>query len=80
MAQKKILSEQGKLQLRDFVRGAVLAVIAAVLTPLVQSAGNGEWTIDWPIIGNTALIAFLGYIGKNLGEPTKEIIIKDDKK
>lgn len=76
MATKTIISKQGELQARDFIRGAVLAVIAAVITPLIQSAGNGEWTIDWPTIGNTALIAFLGYIGKNLAEPTKEITVK----
>lgn len=72
---KTIVSKQWTLQLRDFIKGAALAVIAAIITPIIQSLGNGALTIDWPIIGNTALIAFLGYIAKNYVEPTKEVTI-----
>lgn len=74
--EKTIVSKQWRWQLRDWIKGAGLAVIAAVITPIIQSVGNGAITIDWPTIGNTALIAFLGYIGKNLAEPTKEVTIK----
>lgn len=72
MANKVILSPQFTLQARDFLKGAILAVIASV-APLVQSTLNsGELTFNWKAIGITALGTFVAYIVKKfaLDPPT----------
>lgn len=71
MATKVILSEQFKLQLRDFVIGAIMAVGAAII-PLVQATiSAGQLTFDWKAIGTMALGTFMAYVGKKFFENPK---------
>lgn len=73
---KEILSEQYTLNLRDFLRGAVLAILAAVL-PLVEgSLSAGELTFNWKAIGITAIGAFVAYIGRAFFEKTKVVTVQ----
>ena len=62
-------SELFKLNLRDFIKGAFLAVIASVLTPVMAAANTGDFdalvSLDWASIGKTALTVFIAYLLKN---------------
>lgn len=72
MANKVILSPQFTLQARDFLKGAILAVISSV-APLVQATlDRGELTFNWKAIGITAVGTFVAYIIKKfaLDPPT----------
>lgn len=62
-----------KLNLRDISKGAVSAVVAAVLFAVVGAFGEPNFSVftaDWLAIGtmatNAAVAAFVGYLGKNL--------------
>lgn len=72
MAKNVIVSPKYSLQIRDFLKGALIAVIASV-APLIQATiDSGELTFNWKAIGITALGTFVAYIVKNfLLEPAK---------
>lgn len=54
------------LNAKDFAKGAFMFVLSAVITYIIQAFGNGSLTnIDWSIVGNVAVTAFLSYILKN---------------
>jgi hypothetical protein len=53
-----------KLGWRDFVKGAVLAVAAAVLV-VVQGAVASNSAIDWSVVLQVAEGAFVSYVLKN---------------
>lgn len=61
-----------KLNAKDFVRGAVSAVIAAIVGVALGLFGAdfNVFTADWGAIGqtvvNAAFYGFVGYLGKNL--------------
>ena len=80
MADKKIESKQFTLQMRDAVKGLVIAVLTAVITVVYASLEAGSLNFDWKMIGTTALTAALAYIMKNWLEPTKSITIHENKK
>ena len=52
------------LNLRDFIKGAILAVIVPALLTIQQSLGKPP--IEWKLIGTTAIVTFIGYLIKNL--------------
>ena len=57
-----------RLASNDFVKGAAVAVLAAVFTYLASmfSTPNFDlFAIDWVYIGKVALTAFIAYIAKN---------------
>ena len=56
------------LNLRDFAKGALYAVLAAVLGELSIVVGAGELfeTGSWVVIGMIALSTFISYVGANL--------------
>jgi len=54
----------------DFLRGAVLAVITAVLTAILEMLKNTGLTLsleDGQQVLQIAVVAFVGYLLKNLG-------------
>ena len=56
-----------RLNLSDFEKGLILAIIVAVLTYLQQAIGEGGFSgINWQIVINTAVLAGIGYLLKNL--------------
>lgn len=64
----------GKLQLNDWTKGLITAVIAAVLTVLLEllkQKGLDITVIEWQNVGVIALTAGLSYILKNLGTDEK---------
>lgn len=55
------------LNLTDLTKGLVVAVLTAVITYLYKALQSGDFTsLDWKIVGTTALIAAIGYLSKNL--------------
>lgn len=59
-----------KLSSNDFVKGAVVAVIAAVFATLAQwfnAPGFGFASFQWDELGKVAVMAFIAYMSKNLG-------------
>jgi len=74
MEQKAIVSTQWTLNLRDLLRGGIVAAISPVFTVLIQSLNAGDFTISWKSILNVAIISFLTYLSKNFVEPSKVIV------
>lgn len=74
MEQKIIESKQWSLQLRDLLRGGIVAAVTPVFTIILQSLQAEELTVNWKSILNVAIIAFCGYILKNFVEPSKIIL------
>lgn len=52
-----------KLNLRDFLKGAALAVIVPALLAIQQSLTTPP--VNWKAIGVAALATFIGYLIKN---------------
>jgi Na+/proline symporter len=71
--QKVTSSGKWAVDLRDIVKGLVLAVIVPVITVILQSAESGSFKLDWQAIATTALSALSGYILYKLPQPAKEI-------
>ena len=55
------MSELYKLNLVDFLEGAVSAVGGAVIGTLIEMLKTG-WSIDWRQVGLFALVSFLTYL------------------
>jgi len=55
------------LTLSDFLKGLVVAVLAAALTILMQSIQTGTFIIDWKAMIFTSIAAAIAYLIKNLG-------------
>jgi hypothetical protein len=54
------------LNLADFGKGLLLAVLTSVLTIVYTTVQSGSLLIDWTMVGTTALTTGLAYILKNL--------------
>lgn len=80
MAEKVILSPKYSLQLRDFLKGALLAVITAVFPIIQSSLEKGELSFNWKLIATVSASAFIAYIAKNFFfEPTQVTTVYDSK-
>lgn len=55
-----------KLQVADFVKGLLLAILTSVITIISTTIEAGSLTFDWKLIGKVALVSALGYLTKNL--------------
>lgn len=53
------------LNLKDLVKGFILAVLTSVVAIISTTIEAGSLTFNWPLIGKTALLAGLGYLVKN---------------
>ena len=62
---KNLPSTFASLNIRDFLKGFVIAVIVPALLAIQQSLAAGEITINWKALGITAIAAFIGYLIKN---------------
>lgn len=76
MATTTTTSGQFSLNMKDFLKGLLLAVLTPVVTVLIQTLQAGSLTFDWKAIGITALSAFLAYMLKNFLAPP-QIVIND---
>ena len=55
-----------KLNLRDFLKGALMAVLVPVLYIVQTSLDAGELTFNWKQITIAAIAGFTSYLLKNL--------------
>ena len=62
---KNLPSNFASLNIKDFLKGLVLAVIVPALLAIQQSLAAGELTINWKALGITAAASFIGYLIKN---------------
>lgn len=69
-----ITSKQFSINISDFLKGLIVAVISPVFTTLITSLNAGSFNVDWKDIGITASVAFLSYILKNFLTPSQTII------
>lgn len=63
----------GKLYLNDFFKGAITAVLVAVLTVLLSVIQDSGFAgIDWNLVLQTGSTAFIAYLLKNLGTNSRD--------
>lgn len=74
---KTIESKQFTLKGRDWLKGALMAVLTPAIVIIQQTIANGELVFDWKAIGMAALAGGLAYLSKNLFEPSKKVTIHD---
>ena len=67
-------SNQFTLNVKDVLKGLLVAIITPVFTVIMSSLNAGSLTFDWKAIGVTALAAGLAYILKNFLAPAAIII------
>jgi len=54
------------LNLKDFIKGLLVAVLSAVVTIIYNTVQASSLAFDWKAIGMVALASATGYIVKNL--------------
>ena len=54
------------IDLNDFAKGLLLAILSSVLTIVYTTIQTGSLLIDWKLVGTTALTSAIGYLIKNL--------------
>jgi hypothetical protein len=74
------MSEFGKLNLGDFEKGLIVAVLTAVLTVIYQSVSQGSLVFNWTAIASTGLTAAIAYVLKNLGTNSEGQFLTSEKK
>lgn len=67
-----------KLNVHDFLKGLIMAVLAAVFAIIKTSIEDGSFKFDWPTIGKYALVAAATYLTKNLFTNSKNDFAKTD--
>lgn len=73
---KQVTSEQFSLNWRDLGRGALIAVISAVLTSVYEAIETGGLeTIQWKTVLTVAVGALVAYLIKNFVDPTRTVRI-----
>lgn len=74
MSTTTVTSSQFTLNIRDVLRGLLIAVLSPVFTVLLTSLNAGALTFDWKAIGVVALSAALSYIAKNFFTPSQVVL------
>lgn len=74
MKDSKFLS----LSLKDFIQGALLAILAPVLVAIQESLDAGVLMLDWKKLSMIAIGAFVSYLIKKFFQKPKDAV-KDEK-
>lgn len=70
-----------KLNMADFMKGLLVAVISAVVTYLYEAVQVGSLTvINWSEVGFVGLVAMLSYLMKNLVTNSDSEPLKTERK
>lgn len=69
MANTTTTSKQFTLNIRDILKGLLVAVLTPVFTIIITSLEAGSLVFDWVAIGTTAAVAGLTYLLKNFFTP-----------
>jgi hypothetical protein len=78
MANITTSSKQFTLNINDFWKGLIMAVLVPVITIITQSLEAGTLTFNWKAIGIAAIAGFMGYLTKNFFDKPK-IVVTDVK-
>lgn len=70
------VQKQYSLNLKDALKGLIIAIGTPVLATIEQSLEAGTLTFNWKLIGITALSATVMYLTKNYFSPTATVITK----
>lgn len=62
-----MFTKLGLIQLSDWWRGLIIAIITVPLTVIYDIAMTGTLTFDWKKIVAAALVGGIAYLLKNLG-------------
>ena len=68
-------SKQFRLNLADFAKAALVAVLTPVIPIVENSIAAGSFTMDWHNIAVAAAGGFVAYLTKNFFTPSQTIII-----
>lgn len=77
---KTRVSKQFTLGWVDAFKGALVSALTSALVIIQSSLDAGQFVFNWKVIGMTALAGFVGYLLKNLFEPTKIITVEKQTK
>lgn len=72
------MSKLFNLDLKDLLKGMVVAVLAAVLTIIYNTVQAGSLTFDWKAIGTAGITAAAAYLLKNLQTNSKGEFLKNE--
>lgn len=67
-----------KLNLLDFIKGFVVAILGAVVGLVQTSISAGDFHLDWKAMGTAALISGIAYLTKNFFTNNKDQILAKD--
>lgn len=71
---KQITSEQFSINWRDVGKGALIAVITAVLTVILEAVQEGGLNaINWAAVATAGTSALAAYLLKQFTDPTKTV-------
>lgn len=66
------------LNVKDFIKGLIMAVLGAVIAVLGPTIESGEWVFNWSVIWKMAAGTAFAYIVKNLFTNNKDELLKKD--
>lgn len=69
--EKEVTSKQFSLNVKDFLRGLLMAVGSGVLTFIYTSVEAGGLEFDFKAIGKVAVITAITYLAKNYLQPAQ---------
>lgn len=72
-----VTTKKFNLNLSDWVRGLIVAVVTGPITIIIDSINSGTLTFNWATIAKVGLAAGLSYIMKNWLLTPNEITIKN---
>lgn len=70
----KITAGRGTLNVGDFLKGLLIAVISSPLTIIGSSIDAGQMTFNWKLIGGVAIFSGLSYLIKNISTASQVVI------
>lgn len=71
---KQITSEQWTINWRDIGKGALIAVVTAIIAAAIEGLNEGGLDkLNFVSIGTAALSALLAYLAKQFTDPTKTV-------
>ena len=61
------------IDFKDVLKGLLIAVLTPVFTTIYTSFELGIFTLNWHLIGVSAIGGAMAYLGKNFFSPAKEV-------
>lgn len=77
MAQQQtaVSSKQFSLNLNDWWKGLIMAILTPVFAIIMDSINQGQLNFNWKIIAGAALSGLLAYLAKNFFDKPKVVLL-----